>query len=606
MTGLRPYQQECIDAVVADYHEGFRQLLVVMATGTGKTVIFSELIGVVKKFLPGRALVFAHREELVDQAIESIRRANPTLKVGKEMASDRADDDCEVVVSCVASIGRAGSGRLNRFAGGFDFVVCDEAHHSIAQTYLNVFDATGVLHVPNGGTNPRLLLGFTATPKRKNRKRTNAQQLLDNDELISLASVYQKISYTYAIRKAIKDGWLVPLRGFRLKTETDLSEVKTSAGDYQQDELSDAVNNPSRNAQIVKAWEDNCENRKTIGFTVDINHAKELAKAFQEKGHNFKAIWGADPDRRDKLEAHQRGDITGLLNAQLLTEGYDDPSVSCAILCAPTKNASKYTQEVGRVTRISTGKPDAIILDVVDNNKRCSLVTFPSLLGLNPEFDLQGASVTHAVEQLEELQEKYPGISLSALTDLSKIEAYVESIDIFSDPTPDEAKEHSKLAWLQEQDGGYVIAIPEAKALRDMKKFSSFLHEKLHLRYTELDEWQLSLSKYVFAGATSTVQEDKLGTFKDLKEGFETADDVLRRCRGDRVKLMYRETPWGDSTASEAQKKFLKRLAGKKNVVYCLCEGFQVSGKKCTKCGLLTGITTAQASQAINRLQHGR
>ena len=113
--------------------------------------------------LPGKMLVFAHRTELVDQLIETLREWNPDWKIGKEMADEYADTKCDVIVSCNASIGRDSAKRLERF-GGFDVVVCDEAHHSIASTYLNVFEQTGVLK-PNS---TKLLVGFTATPKRKN------------------------------------------------------------------------------------------------------------------------------------------------------------------------------------------------------------------------------------------------------------------------------------------------------------------------------------------------------------------------------------------------------------------------------------------------------
>lgn len=611
----RAYQEECIRSIIDSYHAGFRQLLAVLATGTGKTVIFSKLIGIVKHFLPGKALVFAHREELIDQAVESIRRANPDLKVGKEMADFYADIDCDVVVSCVASIGRSGSDRLSRF-GSFSFVVCDEAHHSIASTYLNVFTSTGVLEP---GTD-KLLLGFTATPKRKNRKRSNPKvKTLDEDDILSLKSVYQKIAYTYPIRKAIKEGWLVPLKGYRLKTDVDLSDIKSTGGDYQQDELADTVNTPKRNAQILKAWLEWAQGRQTVGFTVDIEHAKALSGVFRAAGVKAEAVWGSDPQRAEKLAAHKSKEITVLFNAQVLTEGYDDWQVSCIILAAPSKSSTKYTQEVGRGTRLQTGignllraieqgyalsKLDCLILDVVDNNTRCSLVTFPSLLGLNPDFDLHGGDVLAAVEKLEELQDKYPAVDFTQLTDLNSVQAYVESIDIFSEPYPEEAKQYSQLSWMGEQDGSYVISIPESKELRDTKKYSLFLHEKLHLRQNELDEWELSISKYEQAGGHMIPKETKLGTFSTMKEGFDTADDVLRRCRGERVKLMQRAAPWHEWAASDPAKKYLKKLAGKKNVLYCLCPGVGVAGNKCPKCGMAQGVTAGQVSQAINRLQH--
>lgn len=658
MTGLRPYQEECIKAVIEEYYQDTHQQLIVCSTGTGKTVIFSKLIGILKHFLPGKTLIFAHREELVDQTITTVRQWNPELKVGKEMADDYADADCDVVVACVASIGRSSATRLDRF-GEFDVVICDEAHHSIADTYLNVFEKTGVLKP----SSQKLLLGFTATPKRKNltRKERAALTLLDDENLVSLKSVYKKIVYTYPIRRAIKEGWLVPLRGYRLKTDTDLSNVKITAGDYQPDELSETVNTPNRNAKVLKAWQEWGEERQTVGFTVDIKHAKDLASLFQIHKVKAEAVWGKDPERHDfsrcdkcgaysikeaqgrscnknlgtkeqpaycrgvlvfgkgKIERHQAKEITVLFNAQVLTEGYDDWRVSCILLCAPTRNSSKYTQEIGRGTRLQAGignllkalaegyaldKRDCLIIDVVDSSKRCSLVTFPSLLGLNPEFDLHGTDVVKALEEMESLQDKYPGISLDQLTDLSKIEAYVESIDIFSDPCPDDVKDFSNLSWVGTQSGEYTIAIPEDEKLRKDEKYGSFLHEKLHVRPTELDEYELSITKNAFSGGKTTTEERKLGTFPSLKEAVETADEVLQRCRPMRMKLMQRVAPWHAGPATDAAKRYLKKLSKNRNVIYCLCPEIGTEKSKCPKCGLLYGVTAGQVAQAINRLQH--
>ena len=226
---LRDYQNDCLDSILKNYVEGIRQQLVVMSTGLGKTVCFANLPAKMRHLLPGKVLVLAARLELIDQAIEKIKHWNPELKVGKEMAASRAEVDCDVVVGCVPTLGRAGSERIQRF-GEFDIVICDEAAHSIASTYMQVFEATGV---PRPDTN-KLLVGWTATPKRGNLKKTKQITTLDDEDILSLKSVYKKIVYTFGTKKAIKLGWLVPILGYRLKTETDLSEVKTSAGDFNR------------------------------------------------------------------------------------------------------------------------------------------------------------------------------------------------------------------------------------------------------------------------------------------------------------------------------------------------------------------------------------
>jgi superfamily II DNA or RNA helicase len=612
---LRPRQVECLDSIRNEYLAGCYQQLVVAATGIGKAVILANIRRHMLDLLPGKMLVFAHRDELVKQLMQTLHDWNPDWKVGKEMAEEHADADCDIVVSCNASIGREGAKRLAKF-GGFDYVICDEAHHSIATTYLNVFEQTGVLKPDS----TRLLVGFTATPKRKNLTRDNKRKMellqTDDEDIVQLSNVYKKIVFKYPLRKAIKEGWLVPIKGFRLKTKVDLSNVKTTAGDYQQDELEQSVDTPERNYAIVNAWRKDCENRQTVAFCVLINHAKHLAEAYRAMGVNAEAIWGVDPERALKLEKHKRKEITVLCNAQLLTEGYDDWRVSCIVDAAPTKSPSKYTQCIGRGTRLQGGtgnlleaiakglqleKLDCIVLDVVDNNKRCSLVTLPSLVGLNPEMDLQGESVTNVAEKMEELQERYPTVDLSQITDIKKVDAYIESLDLFAAPYTEEVEKFSKLTWMGCSDGSYVLQIPEKKELKDAKAFSQFKHERLQIAQNDLDEWELSISSV-------SVQDKRLGLYNTLQEAFTSADEVMQRCRPDRMKLVTREAEWHTYPASEPAKKLLRSLSKDKPVLLCLCPNpnNRTLPAMCPVCRLQTGITAGQASVAINLLQARR
>ena len=610
MLALRPRQEECLASILQEYMAGIHQMLVVQATGTGKAVVIANIMRKMRHLLPGKVLVFVHTEELVKQLVKTCQDWNPELKVGREQANFYADTDCDIIVSCVASIGREGATRLQRF-GEFDIVCCDEAHHSIASTYLNVFDMVGVLKPDTR----KLLVGFTATPKRKNITRSQKKEftVLDDEELLSLKSVYKKIVFTYTIRKAIKEGWLVPLRGFRLKTETDLSEVKTTAGEYAQADLSEAVNTATRNMQIVKFWLDNAERRVTICFTVDIQHAKDLAEQFRRSGIKAEAIWGLDPERETRLERFKAGEIEVLCNCGVLIEGFDAWNVMAVLDAAPTKSSSKYTQKIGRGTRLEEGtgnlleaikagialrKKDCYVLDVVDNNKRCSLVTLPSLVGLNSDFDLHGESVTKAIEEVEKVQEKYPDIDFSNLLDLSGVKAYVESLDLFAEPYTQEVKELSELTWMQTQDGAYVLAIPEKREVKEAKQFWAFLHEKLYITPNELDEYVLSI--------TSTETDKELGIFNTLEEAFKTADEVVRRCRPDRVKLLQRNAGWHSGTASDASKKYLRKLVGKKFFSRCLCvvgkDCNGVAGSACGTCGKIQ-MNAGECALAITKFK---
>ena len=396
---LRPYQQETLTAIVDNLRAGVRHQMIMWATGCGKTLLAACLPATLKGVLDGKMLFVAHRDEIIQQTINKIHTWAPELKVGLEKADQHADADSDVIVASVASVGRSGSKRLDHFWDDIAVIVLDECHHAASTQFLNVLEDSGVLRE----SSRKLLVGLTATPKRRNLARDEKKQrvLLDDESTISLKSIFKKITYSFPIRKAIKQGYLVPLMGFRVGTQTSLDNVKTVGGDFKTDELSDAVNTSERNLQIVKAWQECAEGRQTVCFTVDIAHGKELSDIFTRSGINSAPIWGSDPDREVKLRKHEAGEITVLCNCALLTEGYDSPTVSCIVLARPTRSSTLMTQQVGRGTRLSEGKKNCVVIDVCDCTKKCSIVTFPSLLGLNADFNLHGESITKAVEKLE-------------------------------------------------------------------------------------------------------------------------------------------------------------------------------------------------------------
>jgi superfamily II DNA or RNA helicase len=441
-------------------------------------------------------------------------------------------------------------------------------------SYLQILEDSGVL-LPDS---KKLLVGFTATPKRKNKARTSKQTMLDEGELLQLKSVFSKIVYSFPIRKGIKEGFLAPLHGFRISTKTNLDDVKTVGGDFASDELSTAVNTNERNMQVVKAYKDNADWRQTLCFTVDIQHGKDLAQAFTANGIAATAVWGDDADRKDKLAQYEAGKTQVLCNCALLTEGFDSPSTSCIILARPTKSGTLYTQMVGRGTRLHPGKENCTVIDVCDNAKRNTLVTLPSLVGLSPDVDLKGEDMVKAVEKMEELQSKYPSVDLSHLTDLSKVKAYVESLDLFAQPFTEEIIQSSKLKWMTTADGAYTLQIPEKKELSG--QYARYLHERLIIEPNELSEYVLSIK---------TTQTDKvLGTYNTLQEALASGDDVVVRCRSDRMALLTRTAEWHNRPASGPAIKMLRKL-GKGNPVLMA--------------KIDAGITAGECSNAINTLQ---
>lgn len=451
---LRPYQLEAADKIKSRWLAGVNRQLVKKATGLGKTALFAALPDQLD--FKGRMLVLVHREELAEQAADKLKRWNPGRTVGVEMGDRRSDGE-QLVVASVQTVGRRGSQRLTQFdPADFSAVVCDEAHHSTASSYGTIFEHFNVQN------NPTILsLGVTATVNRADGK--------------GLGDIYQEIVYDMGILDGIKQGWLADLRGIRVGTTLDLDGVATRAGDFAVDQLSGAIDTPARNDLVARAWLDHGDNRQTVVFSVDVQHARNLCDAFKNYGVASEAIWGDDPYRQEKLKAHRDGHLKVLVNCQILTEGYDDWRIGCIVLARPTKSETLYTQIVGRGTRIPDGisnlieaqekgqhidKSDCILIDVVDASSRHSLISLPTLFGMNKDMDLRGKTITKVMEEIEEVKRNKPLVDVSKVKDINTLKTYAEQVDLFKVALAPEVIQLSTLQWHKTGDTAYVLLLP--------------------------------------------------------------------------------------------------------------------------------------------------
>jgi superfamily II DNA or RNA helicase len=335
----------------------------------------------------------------------------------------------KLVVAGVQSLGGANSTRLNRLRpDDFDVIVCDEAHHSAADTYLRVFEHFG-LRDPG---NKKLLLGVTATPFRA-----------DNKKLVP--GVYQEIVSMMTMLQAIEEGWICDLRSYRIeKTETDLDHVQVRTGDFAENELEKAVNNKIRNALIAKEGKRLAGSRRTLVFAVTIPHAQDLAAAFRDYGVAAQAVWGEDREREKKLSDHKRGVIQVLCNCALLTEGYDDRGIECIVMARPTLSRVLFVQMIGRGTRVEEGltnlvearrnntriaKPECLIIDVVDNTKEHDLITLPRLF--NSSMDFRGKSLTEIRRQAKPGEISNPYLNSAELLLVERLKVDLTEVDLF-------------------------------------------------------------------------------------------------------------------------------------------------------------------------------
>lgn len=357
---LREYQQDALDRMAAAEARGVRRQLGVAATGLGKTIIFSALA----EQRGGRTLILAHRDELVRQAADKMLQVWPTADVGIVKAGDD-EHGRTVVVASVQTLSRPE--RLARLEGtAFDLVVVDEAHHATADTYQAVLDALDY----------RLLLGVTATP--------------DRGDGLGLDDVFDEITWNYDILWGIDHGFLCNVRGLRVKVEAlDLSNVRMQRGDFAQGQAGQALEDAHAPEAIVAAWRKHADDRRTIVFTPTVEVARLVAAEYRRCGVAAAFVYAGTPleERRAMLRAFSSGAVQVVANCGVLTEGFDEPRVDCIVVARPTKSRALFTQMVGRGTRKHPDKLDLLVLDVVGGSDVHSLITVPSLFGVDePEL----------------------------------------------------------------------------------------------------------------------------------------------------------------------------------------------------------------------------
>ncbi|MBA7492639.1 UvrABC system protein B [subsurface metagenome] len=411
---LRDYQTECLNAISEASKAKISKPLVSLPTGTGKTIIFAYIIREISR-RGGRSLVLVHRDELLNQAEDKLLTIWPEAEVGIVKAA-RNELDAPVTIASVQTASR--QSRLKQLCdSGFDFIVTDEAHHAVAASYQRIYD-----RLLNGNGSGQLHLGVTATPNRGDRR--------------GLLEVYEKVVYHRSLLEMIRAGWLCDLRCVQITTDISLDSVKTRQGDFAQGELGAVVNTENRNELIVQAYHEHAAGRMALCFTVDVQHAHDLADAFQEEGVNAVALSGKTPidERRRTLRQFHNREMDVICNCQVLTEGYDEPAVDSIILARPTKSSALYTQMVGRGTRTFPGKSDCLILDFADVAGRHRIMQLPNLVGLKEQQELDGRqTLTELVDRDRESEGLYgqgKGIEAS-------------EIDIF---------DRSRFRWLQIKD----------------------------------------------------------------------------------------------------------------------------------------------------------
>lgn len=342
---LRPYQQEAREAIFEQWDSGVSKTLLVLPTGCGKTIVFAKVTeDCVRR--GDRVLILAHRGELLEQAADKIHKST-----GLGCAVEKAEESCigswfRIVVGSVQSMMR--EKRLGQFpADYFQTIIIDEAHHCISDSYQKILNHFSQAKV----------LGVTATP--------------DRGDMRNLGSYFESLAYEYTLPKAIKEGYLSPIKALTIPLKIDMSGVGVRAGDFKASDISTALDPYLQG--IAEEMEKYCKDKKTVVFLPLVKTSQKFKDILNDHGFLAAEVNGDSQDRAEVLEAFDRGDYNVLCNSMLLTEGWDCPSVDCVVVLRPTKVRSLYCQMVGRGTRLSPGKDHLLLLDFLWHTERHEL-----------------------------------------------------------------------------------------------------------------------------------------------------------------------------------------------------------------------------------------
>lgn len=366
---LRPYQETARQKVQEEWKEGKKRTLLVLPTGTGKTIVFSKIIeDRVKK--GERVLVIAHRGELLEQASDKLYKST-----GLKTATEKAEQTSlgsfyRVVVGSVQTLQR--EKRLNQFPPEyFDTIVIDEAHHAISDGYQRVLK-----HFEDAN-----VLGVTATP--------------DRGDMRNLGSYFESLAYEYSLPEAIKSGYLSPIKALTIPLKLDLSNVKQQAGDFSTKDLGTALDPYLE--QIAEEMRKQCFDRKTVVFLPLVKTSQKFRDILNQHGFKAAEVNGESGDREQVLKDYEEGKYNVLCNSMLLTEGWDCPSVDCVIVLRPTKVRALYSQMVGRGTRLAPGKKELLLLDFLWHTERHELCHPANLIATD---EAVAKKMTENIEEL--------------------------------------------------------------------------------------------------------------------------------------------------------------------------------------------------------------
>lgn len=388
---LRDYQSDAIDKVLNSLKNGVRRPAVVLATGGGKTVVMSHLIPKIQSQNEAKkTLVLAHKEELVRQIAQTLRRVNPDLEVEVDMQKQKPSSSADVIVGSVPSLVRLT--RLNWYnPKEFKAIILDECHHAAASSWTKILHHFGALN----DDLELAVVGFTAT--------------LERADGASLGEIFQEVAYERSLLTMIEQKELCDAQFLSIQLDMNLSNVSLFAGDYKQGELDKHVNTKDVNLQLSRAYKkikNQLGLKSTLIFCVTVEHCKTLCGVLQAQGVNAQYVSGdtVRHERRAILQDFKDGLIEVLCNVLVFTEGTDIPNIDSLILARPTRSRPLLTQMIGRGLRLHQGKEQCHIIDMVDATD-LGILSVPILFGLPQSHKIDRKSFKDLEQDKQEYEE---------------------------------------------------------------------------------------------------------------------------------------------------------------------------------------------------------
>lgn len=482
---LRPYQEECVEAVLEAIQGGLTRVLYVAATGTGKTTTFSEIVARLLEERPqSRILVIADRIEIIEQTHDRIKDHCQLgwWDIGMEIAERKASLSNRVIVG---SIQTCYGGKRPHPAWRPTAIIVDESDMAAAPTYRKLASFYGV------DSGECIYIGCTATPKRMDQLSLYAENVDGSPTMIEQKSkpprpatyadsVFQRCVFEYPYAAAEEDGWLVGATIYTVRTSTSLDSVKTSMGDFAQGDLEKTVDNDRRTMEVISAWAEDCPERSTLVFCAGVEHASHAADLWREAGFTAAVVDGTTNkwERRRIFSEFRAGKIKVLCNFGVVTRGTDLPACSCIVNLRPTKSWRLFMQMQGRGFRplsgllddlhdatpeerrariASSAKPDCAIIDVVDLYKKHDICSAPAILDLPVKLDMQGHSLREAKKMLDKFKEVKDRVIGECPSTYQQLEARLEQVSAMM-----RSGAKTEAGWKAHDNGFRFAGVPPA------------------------------------------------------------------------------------------------------------------------------------------------